>query len=310
MDVKSLGYVVVQSTDLAKWEDYGVNVIGMMKSTATPDNGSVYLKMDERPFRYQIIEGEVDGLLYAGFDLGSQAAFNEGISELETRGIAFEKIEDVDTLSARAVKGLMRLADPSGNQLELYWSDISDPTPFESSLDINTFVTVAKDGTDMGLGHVVFHAPTDFEGTHDFYMKLGFSDADITDMGGAEGMGKIYFMNCNARHHSVALWSWGAPTPETNFAPSPESTAPGCVHLMAEVETLGEVGACLDRVNEREIMVVSSLGEHINDEMASFYMLTPGNFALEFGFDGLQLDESWETTYNTEASKWGHKWQG
>jgi 3,4-dihydroxy-9,10-secoandrosta-1,3,5(10)-triene-9,17-dione 4,5-dioxygenase len=79
---------------------------------------------------------------------------------------------------------------------------------------------------------------------------------------------------------------------------------------MAEVGSLGEVGACLDRVNEREIMVVSSLGEHINDEMVSFYMLTPGNFALEFGYEGIQLDENWKTTHNTEASVWGHKWQG
>jgi 3,4-dihydroxy-9,10-secoandrosta-1,3,5(10)-triene-9,17-dione 4,5-dioxygenase len=79
---------------------------------------------------------------------------------------------------------------------------------------------------------------------------------------------------------------------------------------MAEVDSIGEVGNCLDRVNERQLPVLSTLGEHINDEMVSFYTLTPGNFAIEFGYDGLQLDESWQTTHNTEASKWGHKWQG
>ncbi|CAA0114591.1 Iron-dependent extradiol dioxygenase [BD1-7 clade bacterium] len=312
MQVQSLGYVVVGSTDLAKWEDYGVNVVGMMKSTSAPDNGSVYLKMDQRPFRYQVIEAPFDGLLFAGWDLGTEDAFNAGLAELDAKGIAYEKIEAADELAARAVSGLARLADPSGNQLELYWATGSladDGVAFASGADVDGFVTNAEDGSDMGLGHVVLHAPTDFEGVHDFYASMGFLDADITDMS-EQGMGKIYFMNCNSRHHSLALWSWGAPSPETDFKPSPESKAPGCVHLMAEVASLREVGSCLDRVNEREIMVVSSLGEHINDEMTSFYMLSPGNFALEFGFDGMQLDAEHETTHNTEASIWGHKWQG
>lgn len=54
-------------------------------------------------------------------------------------------------------------------------------------------------------------------------------------------------------------------------------------------------------------MVISSLGEHINDQMVSFYMLTSGNFALEFGHVGLQLDANWKTTHNTDASIWGNK---
>lgn len=312
MQVESLGYVVVSSTDLEKWRDYGCNVIGMMEAPSMPDNGSVYLKMDRRPFRYQIVKGEFDGLLLAGWDLLTEEAFNDGLKELEQKNIAFEKIEDADELAARAVSGLARLQDPSGNKLELYWADpelAHDKVAFESPLDVKKFVTTAENGDDMGLGHVVLHAPIDFEGVHDFYQDLGFSDSDITDMSD-KGMGKIYFMNCNPRHHSLALWSWGGPSPETNFQPSPESTAPGCVHLMAEVETLAEVGHCLDRVNEREIPVISSLGQHINDEMVSFYMLTPGNFALEFGQAGIQLDENWKTTHNTEASIWGHKWQG
>lgn len=312
MNVKSLGYVVVQSTDLDKWLDYGTNVIGMMNAPSMADNGSVYLKMDQRPFRYQIVKGEFDGLLLSGWDMGSEADFNARLDVLTEKGIPFEKIEDTAILSERAVSGLARLVDPSGNQLELYWSDMSvavDAVEFASGLDVDEFVTTAENGDDMGLGHVVLHAPTDFEGVHAFYQDMGFIDSDITDMSD-KGMGKIYFMHCNPRHHSLALWSWGAPTPETEFRPSPESKAPGCVHVMSEVKTLPEVGTCLDRVNEREIPVLSTLGEHINDEMYSFYMLTPGNFAMEFGFSGLQLDESWETTYNTEASKWGHKWNG
>lgn len=311
MNIKSLGYVVVQSTDLDKWQDFGTNVIGMMQSTSMPDNGSVYLRMDQRPFRYQIVKGDFDGLLLAGWDMGCEADFNARLKDMDSKGIGYEKIEDPEQLAARAVSGLVRLADPSSNQLELFWTEDSlakDSVPFSSPL-VKSFVTTAENGEDMGLGHVVLHAPVDYEGVHNFYANLGFKDADITNMD-AKGLGHIYFMHCNPRHHSLALWNWGGPSPESNFQPSPESKAPGCVHLMAEVTNLREVGECLDRVNERGIMVVSSLGEHINDQMTSFYMLTPGNFALEFGFDGVQLDEGWQTTHNTDASIWGHKWQG
>ncbi len=79
---------------------------------------------------------------------------------------------------------------------------------------------------------------------------------------------------------------------------------------MTEVGSLREVGNCLNRVTEREIPIISSQGEHIHDEMTSFYMLSPGNFAMEFGCDGVQLDDSHKTTQNTEASIWGHKWYG
>ena len=94
MQVKSLGYLVVQSPEPEKWTDYGENVVGMMTSTTMPSNGSVYLKMDHRPFRYQIVKGEFDGLLYAGWDLGSQADFDAGLAELTEKGVAFEKVED------------------------------------------------------------------------------------------------------------------------------------------------------------------------------------------------------------------------
>lgn len=313
MKVQNLGYVVVQASDLNKWEDYGVNVVGMMKSTSMPSNGALYLKMDQRAFRYQIVKGDFDCLLFAGWNLGSEQAFNEGLAELKSKNIGFEKIEDAKTLAARSVSGLARLKDPSGNSFELYWSSTAqenDGVQFSSPL-VKKFVTTANDGSDMGLGHVVLHAPTDFEGVHNFYKTLfGFKDSDITKLGPDGAHGVIYFMHCNPRHHSLALWNWGAPCPETEFRPSPESKAPGCVHLMAEVETRAEVDACLKRVEERGIMIVSTLGEHINDEMTSFYMLTPGMFALEFGHAGLQVDKNWVTTHNTEASKWGHQWGG
>jgi 3,4-dihydroxy-9,10-secoandrosta-1,3,5(10)-triene-9,17-dione 4,5-dioxygenase len=80
---------------------------------------------------------------------------------------------------------------------------------------------------------------------------------------------------------------------------------------MLEVTDVDEVGYCLDRVNEREIPIVSTLGRHTNDGMLSFYMATPGGFALEFGCEGLQMDwDDFTPTVSTLPSFWGHKFQG
>jgi 3,4-dihydroxy-9,10-secoandrosta-1,3,5(10)-triene-9,17-dione 4,5-dioxygenase len=43
--------------------------------------------------------------------------------------------------------------------------------------------------------------------------------------------------------------------------------------------------------------------------MVSIYVETPAGFALEYGFDGLQLD--WSTyvpTFSKRESHWGHRW--
>ncbi len=77
---------------------------------------------------------------------------------------------------------------------------------------------------------------------------------------------------------------------------------------MLEVPTVDEVGYCIDRVNEREIPIVSTLSRHANDGMLSFYMATPTGFAMEFGCDGLQMDwDGYTPTVSSLPSFWGLK---
>jgi 3,4-dihydroxy-9,10-secoandrosta-1,3,5(10)-triene-9,17-dione 4,5-dioxygenase len=106
----------------------------------------------------------------------------------------------------------------------------------------------------------------------------------------------LHFMHVNnPRHHSLALYEDG-------------NNPTGCVHLMTEVNSLDEVGYCMDRVQDREIPIVSSLGRHTNDRMVSFYMATPAGFAMEFGTGGLKMDwKDYTPTVSTLPSIWGHK---
>ena len=103
----------------------------------------------------------------------------------------------------------------------------------------------------------------------------------------------LRFFGCNPRHHSLA------------FLPMPTPT--GIVHLMVEVENADDVGLCLDRALRRKVPMSATLGRHVNDLMLSFYMKTPGGFDVEFGCEGLEVeDDDWIARESTAVSLWGH----
>jgi 3,4-dihydroxy-9,10-secoandrosta-1,3,5(10)-triene-9,17-dione 4,5-dioxygenase len=282
MRVRSLGYVIVESTDPQKWQEFGTEVIGMMVAPTLSAVDTVYLKIDARPFRFAIVKGDTDKLSICGWELVDRLDFEQAKADLTTAGVNFD-VGTVDDKIARAVTDLIRLQDPAGNTLELYYGAELDYAKFISPTGINEFETGFNG--DMGLGHTVLPAPNLAE-TQAFYKEvLGFGDTDYMHFHFSEdpndpGVGLNFMHVDNPRHHSLALYE----------APM-ES---GCVHMMLEVADIDEVGYCLDRVTEREIP-----------------MATPGGFALEFGCEGLQMDwDDYTPTVSTLPSLWGHKFQG
>ncbi len=107
---------------------------------------------------------------------------------------------------------------------------------------------------------------------------------------------RVRFLGVNERHHSLAL------------CPAPHG-APGLVHIMVEVDTLDAVGQALDRVIKDGFSVSSTLGRHTNDKMVSFYVRAPGGWDIEFGTEGMKVDETYYTAEEITAdSYWGHDW--
>lgn len=299
MDVRSLGYVWIESTDPAKWRQYGTDIMGLMEAPNMPDDGNVYLKMDARPYRFAIFKGEQDRLALCGWELADRENFEQAKQELQAAGVSFEQGSS-DDIQLRRVRDLIRLQDPSGNTLELYWGADLDYAKFISPKGIDGFETGFNG--DMGFGHAVLPAGK-LKETHAFYKDLlGFGDTDYMHFHFSPdpndpGQG-LHFMHVNnPRHHSLALYE--------------DANNPvGCVHLMVEVHCVDEVGYCLDRVQEAGVPVVSTLGRHTNDRMLSFYMATPTGFAMEFGTGGLKMDWSnYTPTVSSLPSLWGHKFQ-
>lgn len=300
MSVSSLGYVVIQTGDLARWREFGTTILGAMAATST-DPDVLLLRIDDRPFRLWIEKGDREGVVAAGWELPSKAAFDEAVARLENAGRPVERA-DVMVARARRVYELVRSSDPCGNAFELFYGRFYDYVPFVSPAAVSRFVT--GDNGDMGLGHIVLTAPA-FEETHAFYKAvLGFADTDLGRFylagGGPDdaGVGFAFMHARNGRHHSLALGQM------------PENPN-GAVHMMLEVGTLEDVGRAYDRVlkSKGAIPLSATLGRHVNDKMTSFYVQTPSGFDIEYGWNGLIIDpDTWVPTTSLGVSDWGHRW--
>ena len=294
MKIKSLSYILIESTNLESWEAYARDVVGLMKNNDLSDENNLFFRMDESPFRFQVQKGDSDRYARGGFELENKEAFEEAKKELSNLGIEVA-IESEELAKVRCVEELLSFDDPAGNTLELFHGRGIDTNEFKSSQDISKFVTHG-----LGLGHLVF-GTLEVEAAHDFYKEvMNFGDSDIMRMRFSpnpdDPESVLYFMHCdNPRHHTVAMMQ--APTPPS-----------GLVHAMVEVETAEQVVDAMDRAIENNIHISSTLGRHMNDNMVSFYMMTPGGFMLEFGYDGIQPDwDNHETTYSPAPSHWGHE---
>lgn len=291
MDIRGLGYVTVQSRDLQQWRRYAGEVLGMMVVEVAAGD-ALLLKMDERPYRLCIEQAERDGFGACGWELAGAEAFEQALAELGQADVPVQRGTTAEA-AARQVQALARFQDPDGNRHELFWGPRQDFARFVSPVGVQGFVT-----GELGMGHAVLPAPS-FERCRAFYEEvMGLRLSDLMKVrftsDPAEPEKRIHFLHCNnARHHSLALFECPVPS--------------GCVHLMVEVTRLDDVGRALDRMHANGVKLSATLGQHLNDEMVSFYMQTPGGFDLEYGCHGKQVDWSRHTPFeSTVVSQWGH----
>ncbi|KQV54724.1 VOC family protein [Caulobacter sp. Root342] len=298
MGVTSLGYVVIETRDLEAWRKFAGEILGLMV-TPGPDADTLWLRMDDRPFRLWIQKSEREAFVRPAWEFADAEAFEAALAALEKAGRPVERLPDA-LAHARRVYAAALSTDTADNAIELYYGRFLDYAPFVSPVGISGFVT--GESGELGMGHVVLSAPN-FDETHAFYKSvLGFADTDLGRFylagGGPDdpGVGFAFLHARNGRHHSLALGEM--PTFDS-----------GAVHIMLEAATLNDVGRAYDRVLASKTPVSATLGRHVNDKMVSFYVKTPGGFDLEFGCEGLIIDPAtWVATTSLAVSDWGHAW--
>ncbi|EOM77476.1 2,3-dihydroxybiphenyl 1,2-dioxygenase [Rhodococcus rhodnii] len=291
-DIHSLGYLRVQSTDVPRWRELVVDGLGMAEGTGSAPDG-LYLRVDERRSRLQVLPGAEDRALAVGWEVRDHYALARVQEAVEKAGTAVEVLTDAQSRE-RDAEAVIAFDDPAGTRLEVFFGPVLDHSPVVTPFG-GRWVTGGQ-----GLGHVVLPA-TAFDEAYTFYTDtLGFLPRGAIRVGDPSAPGpaaRVRFLGVNQRHHSLAL------------CPAPPTDKPGLVHLMTEVDTLDAVGQALDRLGKLGFTISSTLGRHTNDKMVSFYVRAPGGWDLEFGTEGMLVDEnSYSAEEITADSYWGHDW--
>jgi 3,4-dihydroxy-9,10-secoandrosta-1,3,5(10)-triene-9,17-dione 4,5-dioxygenase len=286
-----MGYARVTSTDLDEWRTFAGKVLGLAESRG-PNPDHLYYRIDEVSARLVIEPGDVDRLACVGWELADHDALQQAREHLQKAGVDVEEGTS-EELAERRVQEMVRFTDPWDNVFELFHGITYEARPLVTPYD-NRFVT-----GQQGMGHVVIPVGDDDEALVFYRDVLGFRLRDSMSMPG-EFVGKepgtkawLRFLGCNPRHHSLA------------FLPMPNPAR--CVHIMLEVEKLDDVGRALTRVEKYGARLSATLGRHMNDQMVSFYVKSPGGFDVEYGTEGLTVeDERWVARESTAVSYWGH----
>ncbi|MCP1471773.1 3,4-dihydroxy-9,10-secoandrosta-1,3,5(10)-triene-9,17-dione 4,5-dioxygenase [Sphingobium sp. OAS761] len=287
MEIAALAYSVITACDPRDWKRFGEDIAGF---SAHELPGGVALRIDERAGRLFVIPGSTDGYFASGWEVRTQGQFQQALTRLTSLGVAFTPATAAER-ALRHVTDMVWFIDPSGNRHELSYGFVSSFKPFVSP-NGTRFVT-----EDLGYGHAVLPAPKIAETRAFLADTLGLAVSDFMihrplGEGGPEM--RIDFLHCaNGRHHSLALFEGEVPS--------------GCVHLMVEVGSIDEVGHAYDRMLAAGARLMATLGRHTNDHMISFYVQTPGGFALEYGCGGKVIDWDRHTVFeSSSASLWGH----
>jgi 2,3-dihydroxybiphenyl 1,2-dioxygenase len=287
--IEALGYVGLSVSDLPTWRAFASETLGLQ--AAPRDDESLDLRMDAYATRLRLIAGEADDIAYAGWEVRDRADLMALAERLAKAGIAVTEASPEEAAD-RYVQALIRFKDPEGLACEAYFGPLMlTDRPFLSPRGVQF-----KTGR-QGLGHIVIVAK-DAEAQERFYCDvLGFrlSDRIHTEV----VLGKpisITFLRCNQRHHSLAI----AQLPLKKKLQ----------HLMLEVTSIDDVGRALYRCLETGVHISLTLGRHSNDDMLSFYPMTPSGFDIEYGWAGLEVDDaSWHVVTHHTNSAWGHHFQ-
>lgn len=287
--LKELAYVVYEVSDLAAWEKFAVNLLGMQVGERS--TSGMTLRVDEKAHRWILTKGPADDLSASGYEVDSSATLDGLVEKLRAAG--FDAVEgDAGLAAARKVERIVVTADPMGNRVELVTRLANAPTPFQSSVLAGGFLTGV-----CGAGHqfLLTQGVPQQEALSFYCDLLGFriSDRIVADL--APGVvADAMFLHCNPRHHTLAL----------AHMPHPKRTH----HFMLQVSERQDVGFAWDRCLKAGQPLEMTLGSHPNDGILSFYVKTPSGFSVEYGWGGLLIEDesTWEVKTYDRLDDWGH----
>ena len=280
MEIQALGYLGVGTAQLDDWTSLATGGLGMQ--VVDRGAGIRAFRMDDRRQRLVLDSTMPDSARYFGWEVANADALDALAARLERAGVAIRQ-ESKTLADQRFVSALISFLDPAGNRLEAFHGAAVADTPFHPGRLISGF----RAGP-LGMGHVLVMVQDMTAGLAFYRDVLGFRISDYT-----RAPVSACFLHVNPRHHSIALV---------------EAPVNGMHHLMVELYSFDDVGQGYDLALMSREQIVATLGRHNNDFMTSFYMRTPSDFFVEYGWGGRDVDDAtWQPQeLPSVASFWGH----
>jgi 2,3-dihydroxybiphenyl 1,2-dioxygenase len=286
----SLGYLVVESRRLERWQVFLKDGLGLHLAASAAD--SLAFRMDGHARRLIVKHGPAEDVAALGIQLRDAAALQTVLDRLKLRCVQTEDGSEAEA-ALRGVRRFLRVKGPKGLAVELF----VDPCTSAEPLDMlaSGFVTGAG-----GMGHVAMTTRLP-EAARGFWREIfdaRLSDEIVENLAGVTL--DIGFLRFNERHHSVALAT------VRGLKLDPIRTRVQHFNLLAA--SLDDVAAAFRRCKALGFEMAHEIGQHPNDKEISFYVLSPSGFEVELGCDALTVDETdWRPASYQGISLWGHK---
>ena len=288
-EISALGYVGFEATDLQAWRTIATDVIGLQLSETLAD-GTLVFRIDAYARRLFVHPGPSDDIRYAGWEVRDPDGLRALRERLVGSGVNVTN-GSAEEAGRRGVNEFIKFVDADGAAQEaFYGATVRNDDPFRSPVG-GGFIS-----GEQGVGHIVLAAHDGAAQTAFYTKTLGFKLTDTCglDLPFPPFDGRLTFLRCNPRHHSLALG---------NF-----SMGKRLNHLMLEVSSLDDVGLAYQRAKQAGAHIFIDLGRHSNDLMFSFYILTPSGWPIEIGWGALAIknEATWTVTHHSKPSNWGH----
>jgi 2,3-dihydroxybiphenyl 1,2-dioxygenase len=290
MDIVGIGYLGFESAKLSEWRDYGPEVMAFSRVTPPDaDPESLYFKMDERRYRLAFHPGAIDRLAYIGWEARGRMEFLDAISRFEAAGVALER-GDSALAASRGVREVIRFKDPVGFQHELFYGQKYEPGSYIPPRQHGGFNT-----SERGMCHMVVMTPEYTDELEHFLTDLmGFAW-----YGSGAGKGRTGFFRAKLNDKTSHDIAYG-------HAPGRR----GIQHLGIFMSSIRDVGQTYDIVQKRQLPMMFTLGQHIQDPHLSFYHFTPSGFAIETIYEVEPWHHEKFEANPEKLSSWGHQLVG
>ena len=242
MGICKLGYVGLNVVDVDAWVDLFERTLGVGVTPAKIGTQEVaLLELDEFKYRLALHPSAQDRPREVGWIVDSPRELDRVTERLTDAGFAVGE-GSADEVELRGATQLRWFTDPVGYRVELAVGEAKVRTGPARPVDARPGVT--------GLGHLVLASPKLDELRELYESVLEFRLTDYRAPG-------LYFLRCNAAHHSIAL---------------ARADSPSIHHLEIEHGSIDDVGRAYDRAQANGVPISISLGRHMNDKAISFYV--------------------------------------